>query len=180
MDILNPKENDNFDYIANINTITQNLISKWNPNELFITRVDNWFDSKWLNFSGTIMHEISVWQDKTTVPPFHPNRIEYTKYFKKNKGVFNEYMISKPLHIYQESKSNLKREIVEFSKNGLFIWYSGNSKLNNMGVLMCYLAKSHECLTFHITLSGDIDWNIYKTKGIQKYDLELLLKSYEK
>lgn len=154
------KNNDNSEFIANVNTITHNLISKWNPKELFITRVDNWFDNKWLNFSGTIMHAISVWKGETTIPPFHPNRIEYSKRFRKENGIFNELMITKPLHIYQESESNLKRKIIDFSKNGLFIWYSGNSKLNNKGVLMCYYVIDNDCYTFYTTLNGEINWNI--------------------
>ena len=59
--------------------------------EIFVIRVDNWFDSKWLGYSGRSVVRFdgvriesslySVWKDKTTLPPFNQNRIVEQRYF---------------------------------------------------------------------------------------------------
>src|SRR5690348_1625091 len=66
--------------------------------EVFVIRIDNWFDHKWLNFSGvgrvafgwnagcrdntdTALDEFR--QQKTTFPPFSPNRIIAEHYFTR-------------------------------------------------------------------------------------------------
>lgn len=51
---------DNPDYIKNVTRLFNDRIGKWTPKDLYITRIDNWFDEKWVKFSGTIMHEISI------------------------------------------------------------------------------------------------------------------------
>ena len=72
---LKKYDNDNPEFISNIEMIIKDQIEKWKPRDLYLTRIDNWFDDKWVKFSGTIMHEISVWTlIDVTIPPFHPNR----------------------------------------------------------------------------------------------------------
>ena len=69
----------------------QGLISNRAPEELWIIQIDNWFDHKWLRFSGmggvaspfrvgglvTPYDSVKVefYQDKVTFPPFTPNRV---------------------------------------------------------------------------------------------------------
>lgn len=172
--------NDNPDFISNIEIIIRDRIEKWRPRDLFLTRIDNWFDDKWVKFSGTVMHEISIWKlEKVTVPPFHPNRVESCDFYRKGNGTYKKQEIDKPLHIFQQSTNNLKRKIVDFTKNGLFIWYSGNSKTNNKGTLMGYLVKDTDCYTFYISLTGDKDWNVYKTNGIPAKEIQNILDTVE-
>ena len=64
---------DNPGYIKNVERLFNDRISKWTLKDLYITHIDNWFDEKWVKFSGTIMHEISIHNlVDITVPPFHP------------------------------------------------------------------------------------------------------------
>ncbi|MEM6516596.1 MAG: hypothetical protein AAF688_10475 [Bacteroidota bacterium] len=74
MRLLKEKNNDNPNFILNCEKIIQNRIELWKPNDIFVTRIDNWFDQKWMEFSGTIMAGLSIWKAETTIPPFHPNR----------------------------------------------------------------------------------------------------------
>ena len=83
----------------------------------------------------------------------------------------------KTLHIYQESKNNLKRKITEFTNNGLFIWYSGNSKKNNIGSLICYLVKEKECLSFYLSMNGEKEWNVIKAKGISLKEMQFIVEN---
>ena len=179
MKLLKEKHNDNPNFILNCKKIIQNRINLWNPNEIFITRIDNWFDGKWMNFAGTELHAISLWnfQDILTIPPFHPNRVESSEFYQKMAEQYVKKENPKTLHIYQESKDNLKRYVSEFSNDGLFIWYSGNSKTNERGTLMCYFIRESETLPFFITLSGKKEWNVSHTKGILRKEVQSIIES---
>ena len=177
MEFLIKKENDNSNFILNLESIILNRINLWKPTDIFVTRIDNWFDEKWLDFSGTIMHEISVWEGETTIPPFHPNRVENSDFYQKGTEQYVKKENLKTLHIYQESKNNLKRKLTEFTNNGLFIWYSGNSKKNNIGTFMCYLVKEQECFSFHLSMNGEKEWNVIKTKGISLKEMQIIVEN---
>jgi len=175
--MITEKENDNPNFILNCEKIIHNRIELWKPTEIFVTRIDNWFDQKWMEFSGTIMHEISVWKGETTIPPFHPNRIESSEFYQKTAEKYVEKQNPKTLHIYQESKDNLKRRISEFTNDGLFVWYSGNSKANGIGTLMCYLVRESQCLPFFISLSEKKKWNVSQTKGILRNEIQEIIEN---
>ena len=168
-------ENDNPNFTRNAELIVTNRIHLWKPKELFITRIDNWFDEKWMEFSGTIMQGLVIWKGETTIPPFHPNRVETSDFYKMTAEKYVKNENTKPLHIYQESKSNLKRKISDFTDDGIFVWYSGNSKINGVGTIMCYHVKNSECRAFFITLTERKDWNVSQTKGILMKEIQSIL-----
>lgn len=178
MKLLIKKENDNPNFVLNCEKIIQNRINLWNPTDIFITRIDNWFDGKWMNFAGTKLHAISFWNfdDILTIPPFHPNRIESSDFYQKTAEQYVKKENQKTLHIYQESNDNLKRYISEFTNDGLFVWYSGNSKMNDVGTLMCYLVRESEYHSFYISLSEKKDWNVSQTKGILIKEIRTILE----
>ena len=180
--MLTEKENDNPNFILNCEKIIQNRINLWNPNDIFVTRIDNWFDGKWMNYAGTKLHAISFWnfEDILTVPPFHPNRVESSDFYQKTAEQYVKKENQNILHIIQESKENLKRYVSEFSNDGLFIWYSGNSKTNGRGTLMCYFIRESETKTFFITLSGKKDWDVSQTKGILRNEIQTIIENKPK
>ncbi len=175
MKLLAEKHNDNDNFILNCEIIVQNRIDLWKPNEIFVNRIDNWFDEKWMEFSGAIVPQVAVWSGKTTVPPFHPKRVESSDFYRRSNQKYEKKESPKILHIYQESRENLKRYLSEFTSDGLFIWYSGNSKVNGIGTLMCYLFRESECQPFFITLTEKKDWNVSQTKAISKKEVEEII-----
>lgn len=178
MKLLTEKQNDNPNFILNCEKIIQNRINLWNPTDIYVTRIDNWFDGKWMNYAGTELHAISSWnfQDILTIPPFHPNRVESSEFYQKTSEQYAKKENQNVLHIIQESKDNLKRYISEFSTDGLFVWYSGNSKTNDRGTLMLYLIKESETKTFYITLTGKKNWNVSQTKGVLRNKIQSIIE----
>ncbi|MDJ1473390.1 hypothetical protein [Xanthocytophaga flava] len=173
---LLPHPTDDATFLSYLETLIQNQVNDYRPNHLYLIRLDNWFDDKWLGFSGTRMHEISIWQlDQVTVPPFHPNRVESCLYYKLKEGSYTLKVMTKPLHIIQTSTDNLHRKITDFMDDGLFVWYSSNSKMNSMGAVMMYQVKDNECFPFYLSLSGGINWKVQKTKGITRSQVEEIL-----
>ena len=174
--LLSEKENDKNEFILNSEKIVGHAIELWNPKEIYVTRIDNWFDQKWMNFSGTMLSAISIWKGETTIPPFHPNRVELTDYYEKTvEKVYVQKKSPIELHPYQESNKNLKRYISNFLNDGLLIWYSGNSKVNGLGSIMIYSIRESECRPFFVTLSENNNWKVSKTKGISRDEIEKTL-----
>lgn len=169
-------DSDSLDFLHNVEKIIYDSIMKWKPQDLFITRVDNWFDYKWLKFSGTVMHEIAISKlIELTIPPFHPNRIESCdKYICQNKAYLRTNL-DKELHIFQMSADNLKRKIADFSTNGLFIWFSSNSKVNNNGSFMLYLVCDNECFAFYASLTLEQNWRVKKSVGLTKKQIDSII-----
>jgi hypothetical protein len=152
-------ETDDPNFISEVNRVLSERIFEFKPLDLFITYINNWFDLKWLKFSGTTMHEVAIWElQDVTVPPFNPKRVICSRKFTKDKDAYRIIAgESKMLHIIQESSANLKRKIADFTYNGLFIWYSSNTKLNDQGSVLVYYAKGNECLTFYFNLVKQLD-----------------------
>lgn len=69
MKFLIQKENDNLEFIHNSEKIIRNRIELWKPTEIFIIRIDNWFDEKCMGFSGTLINEVSIWKGQVTNTP---------------------------------------------------------------------------------------------------------------
>jgi hypothetical protein len=84
-------ETDDPGFVEVLNSLVQGLISQHEPEALWIIQIDNWFDHKWLRFSGMggvaspfligglvtgyDSVKIEFYQDKPTFPPFTPNRV---------------------------------------------------------------------------------------------------------
>ena len=166
---------DNCDFLNNLEKIIYDGVLKWKPQDIFMTRVDNWFDGKWLKFSGTIMHELAISKlVEVTISPFHPNRIESCdKYVFQNEDYLRTN-INEPLHILQISKDNLKRKITNLSKSGLFVWFSSKSKINNNGSLMIYSVCDNECFAFYASLILELNWKVNKSVGLTKKAIDLM------
>ncbi|WP_192822409.1 hypothetical protein [Rufibacter sp. LB8] len=168
---------DSLAFLEKVEQIILDRVLLWTPDELYITCIDNWFDSKWLGFSGTIMHEISIRQlVEVTLPPFNPNRVVGSDLYLNEGKHYIRNEIKRPLHIYQNSTSNLKRKITDFSKNGLFIWYSGNSEPNGTGSIMGYLVQADNIFTFYLTLSSALDWGVKKAVGLTAEEANSILR----
>lgn len=79
-------ETDDPEFIELVRRVIAGLLTANPVEEVFVVRIDNWFDDKWLNFSGigrvrfddfrididTALDEFR--QEKVTFPPFNPNR----------------------------------------------------------------------------------------------------------
>ena len=72
-------------------------IFQWTVDEIMIIKIKNWYDHKWLNYSGKkIIHfentlnpdKVALthdWKENVTLPPFNPNRVLSEQYFRKRE-----------------------------------------------------------------------------------------------
>lgn len=154
---------------------------------VFVVRINNWFDKKWLNFSGigrvrfddfrididTALDEFR--QDKVTFPPFSPNRVAAQYSFVRNKADRYVASVSVPLiHDLNPASSceNLQRRITDFSQSAIFVWFSSNTLSNLRGSLMVYEAYGPQVTTWYVAFSKTKEWNIQRVEGIAREQLQ--------
>lgn len=178
-------------FIALLNSLVDGLISNRAPEELWIIQIDNWFDHKWLGFSGmgAIASNIPIdrydtvkaesYQEKLTFPPFTPNRVVSQFSYLR---VGNDYTES-PLPVLphsterKRSETNLRRRIEDFSHSACFVWYSANTRANGRGSVMVYNIATDRPDCWFAAFNRQRGWKVHATKGVSRDDLEQLLES---
>ena len=79
------KNGDNNKFLAAVSSLIATMVAEKEPNDLYVTRINKWFDHKWLGYSGKGRVKFegfppidtaldAIWQDKLTFPPFNPKR----------------------------------------------------------------------------------------------------------
>ncbi len=167
-------------------TIVSNLIKTFDPDEISIVRIKNWFDHKWLNYSGKQILKYDTkphpgipfalepyWNKEITVPPFNLNRV-LSESVHRIKGISN-VLFEEVLHKFQWSTENRNNLISRRTNNGLCIWISSNSETNKQGSLMVYQIKDSEIQSWYASIQESNGWKVNKTKGIDKNQIQLML-----
>ena len=91
-------------------------------------RVNDWFDSKWLGFSGKLVGAVGVWNTELTVPPFNPNRIREERWFDVGRDAAASEPGRRPaIHRTMRSDSSTTRQIATVAPHVLCGWYTANS-----------------------------------------------------
>ena len=172
MKLIKQTENDDPLFLATVERILNETLRLHQPSDVYVVQIDHWFDYKWLEFSGTVMHEIAVWLYQLTIPPFHPSRVVSQLYFRAATHTPTSYEVapSKPLHIVQKSRSNLRRALGQVSSSGVFVWYSGSTKHSDRGSLMLYTIVNGEARAWYASFTKDREWRVGQLKGISKQE----------
>lgn len=167
-------ENDDKDFVQIVERIFNAGLKLGNPEEVFIIKVDHWFDFKWLAFSHKTLGALGVWSKPLRIPPFIPNRIIEEIYFQK---IANDYKweVSDPLHIYQTSENNAERKLK--CQSAYFIWFSGDTKNNSQGSLMVYSFEKDFQKAWYVSFVKNPAWQIYKTDKISRAEVKSMIEN---
>ena len=87
---IKTQEDDAPDFIEIVSKIMVAMIFDYDIAEVVYVKIKNWFDHKWLNYSGKSVVRFdgglrigsaleNVCSEKITIPPFNPNRVIYSK-----------------------------------------------------------------------------------------------------
>jgi hypothetical protein len=184
---IKAEEGDSNEFIEIVNKIVSITILQFRIEEICFVNLKNWFDHKWLNFSGkSVVHFDSSgmlkrdaslqeeWREKITVPPFNLNRVIWEKLIRKQKT--GNKMFEKRLHVKKSSNDNIHNRIQNYTKNGLFVWLSSNSKMNKRGSLMVYQVQNEEIETWYANFEERDKWKVLQSKGIEMNELKGLIK----
>jgi hypothetical protein len=127
---ISTQEDDDSLFISRTNKIFLGAIWTYHPHEIYLIKVDNWFDYKWLGFEEWYSSSVLSGGMKTKLPPFGPNRIRYQFHFTFSEENYLFDGSGKDIHGQQLVLTALTPCI--------FAWYSGNTIQNDRGSLMAY------------------------------------------
>ena len=183
---INPSPTDDPSFVALVERIVGRLDEYNEPAEVFIIEIKNWFDHKWLKFSGigrvpfdhfasshsqTALDEF--FQDKITFPPFTPNRI-------LNQCLWTHRVSGRrhPVHrkkLWQHSSWNLHKRVSQFASSALFVWFSSGTLSNDRASLMVYKVDGKAVDAWYASLRKATNWKLDRTKCIEREAVELLM-----
>jgi hypothetical protein len=183
--------NDDPKFVRLVSCIIAGLINGYFPTEIFVVQIDNWFDLKWVNFSGkgrvgffgTITPDTALdefWQDKITFPPFTPNRVVKEYFFLRDEsGNYSHSNIQPPyIHSRRRASShmNLHKRVSDFSDSAIFVWFSSNTTSNRHASLMVYEVSTSRVDTWYAAFTKEDEWKVLQVKGITREQVQLLME----
>jgi hypothetical protein len=182
---------DDNDFIEKLNSMLGKLIAVNSTERLWVIQIDNWFDHKWLGFSGKgivdfkfpeYMHRFDAaldefYQDHVTFPPFTPNRVLNQWSFQRSGQHLIEVPLVKLPHATERrpSNSNLQRRIAKSDPASLCVWFSGNTLKNGRGSVMVYDLRSSEPTRWFVAFVRKAAWVPALTKGVSQQHVTALL-----
>jgi hypothetical protein len=189
---------DDNEFTDALNALIHGLLAQQAPEQLWVIQIDNWFDHKWLRYSGSgtvaspfpaswsssFMDRFTsvkeqFWRDKLTFPPFAPDRVVGQWSFLRTESGYTEVPLPKVPHSAsrRRSHSNLNKRVEDFVKSALLVWYSGNTLKNGRGSVMAYSVGSGEPVCWFAAFTRKSSWVLEKTKGVDKEQIASLLVS---
>lgn len=184
-------EGDDPEFIEVLKGVVSGLIELHAPERLFLIRIKNWFDIRWLNFSGKgVVHfpasffcnenetALDVFHQKQTVfPPFTPKRVLVEFHFEKSGDFYEETTSSRPIYadVLTYSSDYLHRRIADFAPSGVFLWYASNTAVTGRGSIMVFVSENRTVTTWFASLylKGG-QWEVYRTKDLRREHFDLL------
>jgi len=180
-----PSEDDAPAFLERVRHIVSGAVRTHRTDEVYIVRIDNWFDRKWLGFSGigkfefpggwwrfeTALYEVR--KDKLTLPPFTLNRVRSRRRFIWNAyaGRFVRAHLRHRLHFGRPSCKNLNEPISRIGPAVTFVWYSGNTAKNDRGSLMIYVHRNDLCVAWHASMTQGSQWRPTAVTGLSREEL---------
>ena len=189
---------DDNDFVAMIQTIVTGFLKRHPAEQVWIIHIDNWFDHKWMGFSGngamanwmfagspsadqfairldSVKIEFS--QRNLTFPPFSPGRVLGQWSYLKSGEDYAEFPLPEIPHGTEKVRSgtNLHRRIADFSKAACFVWFSGNTIANDRGSLMVYSIHHSQTATWFAAFNRKNGWKLTRTKGVETETVQRLI-----
>jgi hypothetical protein len=169
------ENNDAEAFITQVDALTNGILGKHTPESLILIKVNSWFGSRWLRFSGKMLGALGVWQDNLSVPPFVPSRIKSQQRFAAPN--YLETAAGPPLHKKVSSSDAILRRIAAIEPGAAILWYSGNSKILGHGSAMAYIPTSDSYLSWYLSWAHRDTWYVEEAIGINHQELSFLTDS---
>jgi hypothetical protein len=164
------------EFVARIEQMINGIIRIHAPKNLIVIKVNNWFGSRWLGFSGRILGALGVWKDELTLPPFVPNRILSQRKFSAPN--YDEEEFCKLLHVKTPSVLALGRKVKQVIPDTALVWFCGNSRKQGRGCVLVYLPDGASHWPWYVSWKKDGEsWKVTQTLNISAGELQDLLKA---
>jgi len=177
---MTPEFDDAPDFIKHVEQVVKGVFRRHLPETLVLIKINNWFGSKWLGFSGKALGVIGVWHNPSyhpanivRIPPFVPNRVVSQRRFSTPN--YEEIDCGKPIHRRMPSRLALNRTIATAAPKSALIWYSGKSKVTGRGAVMAYVPADGSYWLWYAAFETGESWSVTETLDIKREDLLKLM-----
>lgn len=196
---------DDPDFHGFLDHFFQQVAYRTRPSNLFLVRIDNWFDWKWLDFAGTVPIDLislldpvkpqnpttalpspkrGVWKSGANmrIPPFTPSRIIRQDHFLCAEGFIRRP--STPILVHQAERRRTSPKtaprVLDICDAGWLFWLSSDSASTGRGSLLGYQAgREHVSgwyASFERTRSGR--WIVGRSRNVLREALAFILDDY--
>ncbi len=175
---LQATDRDDAIFIDMVTAILNNSATRYRPREIYLINIDHWFDRKWQGFSGKALGAVGRWNSILTEPPFDPSRVLSQRYLRTGDSA-SAYIVGqrRPLHVQQTSSHNLHKYIKQISESGLFLWYSGETKRNDLASVMLYHVEDESTFDFYASFKRADGWKVGGVRGMSRREAAELMKA---
>jgi len=178
---ITPDIDDAPDFVRQVEQVANGVIRVHAPETLAVIKIDNFFGSKWLGFSGKALGAIGVWFNPSyhpanivRIPPFVPNRVVSRRRF--SAPTYEEIDSGKPIHKRMPSRVALNRTVATAAPQSALVWYSGESKGTGRGAMMAYVQAGDSYWLWYAALGRGESWSVTETLDIKRDDLARLME----
>lgn len=172
--VLTKSESEDESFVHTVQNIINKAVVSCQPEEIYVVKIDNWFDHKWLEFSGKTLGLLGVWLRDLRIPPFVPDRVIAELHFKKIEQRY-ELQQENSLHIYQASEENALRKIKLIADSAIFIWYSANTNASSQASFMFYQVENDAENAWYASFVKKESWQLNRTRNISRSEVLALL-----
>lgn len=152
--------------------LIEGAVTVHRPEDFRVFKIDNWFDHKWLGFSGKVIGAVGVWQEGLTIPPFVANRIVHRWHYRvDDDGGPRLLGPGADIHHRGWSARNLQRRVGLIAPASALFWYSGNSLATGRGSLMGYVPVEGDLWAWFLAFARDGSWKVARRKNIHPYEI---------
>jgi len=178
---MTPEFDDAPDFIRHVEQVVNGVVRRHLPETLVLIKINNWFGSNWLGFSGKALGALGVWNkprnepaDNIRIPPFVPSRVVSQRSFAA--PTYEEVANGKPIHTQMPSNRALLRKAATAAPGTALVWYSGNSGTVGRGAVMAYVPVSDSYWPWYAALETGDPWRVTETWDIKREDLSKLME----
>jgi hypothetical protein len=179
---LEPESDDSGGFFEVIVPLLNGAANVVRPAQVYLVKVDHWFDHKWLGFTCKRGGAVPVWQRDLTLPPFHPHRVAWQRHlsFRSDNRCHICDGEGEPLAVEQSSAGNaLRFASCRPFRSSMLVWFSGGTASFDRGALMVYTNTPSDRSgrvhtgSWYVSLvnAGNGGWRLHRTKGISPAEL---------
>jgi len=179
------RDGDDAEYVGFLNHFLSLVVERFEPPEVRLIRIDNWFDHKWLGFAGNKRISVdttlpgdffdirSFWGRGANVPipPFSPNRVLEEDCFVLDQGRANRVDGPEdPVHSADKRRSedNIGNKVLDRWSDILLVWFASMTEKNQRGSMLWYRAKEGRLRGWYVEFLRKDRWQVGSTKNIDR------------
>jgi len=160
-------------FIGFLRTIVRGLIREWYPEELFLIRIDEWFNEDWLPPMPSDEPAL-----RARLPLFRKAHVVSEMYFQKDEtGQYVEAALPMAVHppLQADGAPAARRRVGDYTESGLFVWFNSQSKRSRRGSVIVYHVEEDQVERWFVEFSKNGSWRVANAIGIEREFIDKLI-----